>query len=299
MHERWFDADGRWVYTAEWEAAEARAGATPVVLVHGLGASTVSWELVGQGLADRLGARVTALDLPGFGRSRTTAPATMSSHRGAVTALLRAHGPAIVMGNSMGGATTVGVAARHPDLIRALVLVNAAFPRPGVNFDQLARTARYAALTLPGVAAPIVRARVQRLGPERVVDTTLGLVFAERDRIDPELRDRLIALATERRAYPEAARSYTESGGSLFRYLTAGMRGDLDAVRAPTLVLHGRRDRLVPVSFARAAAARRTEWRYVELADCGHAPQLELPARFVDIVSRWADRDVPDPATHA
>src|SRR3954447_19864568 len=137
MHERWFDADGRWVHTAAWEAAEARTGAMPVVLVHGLGASTVSWELVGQTLANRLGTRVTALDLPGFGRSRTTTPATMSSHRGAVTALLRAHGPAIVMGTSRGGPPAVGVAARRPDLIRALVLVNAAFPRPGVNFDQL------------------------------------------------------------------------------------------------------------------------------------------------------------------
>src|SRR4029079_16245266 len=106
----------------------------------------------------------------------------------AVTTLLRAHAPAIVMGNSMGGATAVGVAARHPDLIRALVLVNAAFPRPGVNFDQLARTARYAALTLPAVAAPIVRARVQRLGPERIVHTTPGLVFADREPIHPAVR---------------------------------------------------------------------------------------------------------------
>src|SRR6476646_2185149 len=139
MHERWFDADGRWVHTVDWEPAEARPDATPVVLVHGLGASTVSWELVGRDLADRLGARVTALDLPGFGRSRAERPATMSSHRAAVTALLRAQGPAIVIGNSMGGATSVGVAARHPDLVHALVLVNAAFPRPGANLDQLAR----------------------------------------------------------------------------------------------------------------------------------------------------------------
>jgi pimeloyl-ACP methyl ester carboxylesterase len=271
-----------------------------VVLVHGLGASTLSWELVGADLARRLGTRVTALDLPGFGRSRgLDRPANMSSHRAAVTALLQAQGPALVMGNSMGGATIVGVAARHPELLTGLVLVNAAFPRPGANLDQLTRTARYAALTLPAIAAPIVRARAQRLGPERLVDTTLGLVFAEGDRIDPALRERLVALATERRGYPEAARAYTESGGSLFRYLTSGMRGDLDAIRAPTLVLHGRRDRLVPVSFARAVADRRSDWRYVELADCGHAPQLELPARFVDIVSRWADRELPDPAARA
>jgi pimeloyl-ACP methyl ester carboxylesterase len=299
MHERWFDADGRWVHTVGWEPSEPRADAVPVVLVHGLGASTLSWGLVAGDLANRLGTRVTALDLPGFGRSRADSPATMASHRAAVTALLQAQGPAILMGNSMGGATGVGVAARRPELVHALVLVNAAFPRPGANLDQLARTARYAALTLPAVAAPIVRARAQRLGPERLVDTTLGLVFADRERIDPALRERLVALAVERRAYPEAARSYTESGGSLFRYLTSGMRADLDAVRAPTLVMHGRRDRLVPVSFARAVAERRDDWRYVELADCGHAPQLELPARFVDIVSRWADRELPDPAAHA
>src|SRR5690349_19558206 len=191
MHERWFDADGRWVHTVDWDPAEARPGAIPVVLVHGLGASTLSWELVGAELADRLGTRVTALDLPGFGRSRAHQPATMASHRAAVTALLHARGPAIVMGNSMGGATSVGVAARHPDLVHGLVLVNAAFPRPGVNLDQLARTARYAALTLPAVAAPIVRARAQRLGPERLVDTTLGLVFADPERIDADLRERL------------------------------------------------------------------------------------------------------------
>jgi pimeloyl-ACP methyl ester carboxylesterase len=299
MHERWFDADGRWVHTVTWEPEAPRAGAAPVVLVHGLGASTLSWELVGAQLARRFGTRVTAFDLPGFGRSRTTTPATMGSHRAALTALLRAQGPATVMGNSMGGATGVGVAARHPELVHALVLVNAAFPRPGANLDQLARTMRYAALTLPSVAAPIVRARAQRLGAERLVDTTLGLVFAERERIDPDLRDRLVELAHERRSYPEAARSYTESGGSLFRYLTAGMRADLDAVRAPTLVVHGRRDRLVPVSFARAVAARRDDWRYVELADCGHAPQLELPDRFVDVVTRWAEHDFRDRAARA
>ena len=109
---------------------EREATRGPVVLVHGLGASTLSWELVGPGLAERLGTSVTALDLPGFGRSRADSPATMASHRAAVTALLQAQGPAVVMGNSMGGATSVGVAARHPELVHALVLVNAAFPRP-------------------------------------------------------------------------------------------------------------------------------------------------------------------------
>jgi pimeloyl-ACP methyl ester carboxylesterase len=300
MHERWFECDGLWVHSVAWEPDERRPDATPLLLVHGLGASTLSWELVAGDLAEQLGTDVVAVDLPGFGRTRCTdRAASLRAHRAVVRAVLADRGPAVLVGNSMGGAVSTAVAAREPDLVAGLVLVNAAFPRPSANFDQLLHTARYAALTLPMVAAPIVRARALRMGPERLVDTTLELVIAERDRIDPDLRDRLVALAAERRAYPEAARSYTDSGGSLFRYLASGMRTDLAAVRAPTLVIHGRRDRLVPVSFARAVARRRDDWRYVELADCGHTPQLELPARFVDVVSRWVERDLRAPAAHA
>jgi len=68
------------------------------------------------------------------------------------------------------------------------------------------------------------------------------------------------------------------------------MRSDLDTLGMPTMVMHGRRDQLVPVAFARAVARRRPHWQYVELAHCGHAPQLESPERFVDLVSGWIAR---------
>ena len=98
----------------------------------------------------------------------------------------------------------------------------------------------------------------------------------------------MIALAAERTSFPETAASYTLSGGTLFRYLVGPMRRDVAAIHCPTLILHGRRDRLVPIGFARALARRRRDWPLVELDGCGHVPQLEQPDRFVSTVDGLA-----------
>src|SRR5919201_942847 len=68
---RWLDINGREVHVAEWAPAVdgPDAATAPVVLVHGLGGSTINWYLVGQPIADALQRRVVALDLIGFGRT--------------------------------------------------------------------------------------------------------------------------------------------------------------------------------------------------------------------------------------
>lgn len=300
MQERWFAVDDLKVHAVEWAPASVRLDAAPLLLVHGLGASTVGWDPVGQPLADALGTTVTAIDLPGFGRTRCPdLPTDMELHGRVVRTVLDETGPAVVVGNSMGASVAVAVAAQDPTGFTGLVLVNPALPRPVGSFDAMARTAKFAALLAPRLATPVVQARAMRLGPERLVDVTLSAVYADPGRIDPAVRDAYVAQATERYDYPEAAPAYAVSGGSLFRYLITDMRDHLTRVHVPTLLVHGGQDRLVPVSFARALARRRHDWRYVEFADAGHAPQLEVPERFVDVVTRWADRDLPGRATPA
>jgi pimeloyl-ACP methyl ester carboxylesterase len=296
VQERWVDCDGMWVHTAEWTPSRrattaGRRAIAPVLLVHGLGGSTVNWELVGEDLAETLGVPVTAVDLPGFGRTRLEARSpTFPMHLHLLRCFLGDRDPAIVVGNSMGGALGVALAASRPDLVAGLVLVNAALPRPRGNLDQLARTAKFAALTVPRAATPFVRTRARALGHEGLVDATLALAMAHPEQLDPELRRKMIRLAADRNGFPETATSYTLSGGSLFRYIVGPMRTDLGRVQCPTLVLHGRRDRLVPVAFARALARRRRDWPFVELDGCGHVPQMEQPDRFVHTVAAWVAR---------
>jgi pimeloyl-ACP methyl ester carboxylesterase len=282
--ERRIEAGGFLVHAVRWGDGDTR-----VLLVHGLGGHTISWEPSAPGLADRLNATVTAVDLPGFGLTRVPrgSRATLGTHGRVLRTLLEQWGPSIVAGNSMGGALGIGLAARHPDLVRALVLVDPALPHPAVNPAQWSVMARLAPTILPMIGARFLAARNRLLSPEQLVDDTLGWTLCDPARLDPALRQRLVELARTRRGFPEAPAAYAESARSLFWYLTRGMRADEAQVTCPTLIVHGDRDRLVPVAAARALAARRPEFALEVIDDCGHAPQLEVPEEFLAAAVPW------------
>jgi pimeloyl-ACP methyl ester carboxylesterase len=282
--ERWLDVDGFRVHAVEWGDGDAR-----VLLVHGLGGHTISWEPVAPELAERLHATVTAVDLPGFGLTRVPGGrrATLGTHGRLLRALIERSGPAAVVGNSMGGALGVGLAARHPQLVRALVLVDPALPRPAANAAQWALMARLAPTLMPQLGSRVLAFRGRMLGPERLVDQMLAWTVCEPDRLDPALRRRLVDLATTRQSFPEAPAAYAESARALFWYLSRGMRTDEARVTAPTLIVHGDNDRLVPVAAARALAARRPEFTLEVIDNCGHVPQLEVPDQFLAATMPW------------
>jgi pimeloyl-ACP methyl ester carboxylesterase len=284
------EADGVRVHADEWTAADPNHDAPRVLLVHGLGANTLSWEPIGQPLADALGATVTAIDLIGFGRTRAPErTASIASNRQLVAAVLDDLGPSVVIGNSMGGSIAIGVAARRPELITSLVLVDAALPHPHPGVVDVLRLARFAPVMISSLGGRAVRTRVRMLGPERLVDASLTWSLHDPTRLDPDLRRRLIALATERYAYPEAPSAYAEAARSLLLYLARGLLADLarGASGPPALLVHGEHDRLVSVYAAHDAAARNAHVELHVLDGVGHAPQLEDPERLVAVLAGW------------
>lgn len=278
------------VHASEWKPADPKSDVPRVLLVHGLGANTLSWEPIGQPLADALSATVTAIDLIGFGRTRAPErTASIASNRQLVTAVLDELGSSIVIGNSMGGSIAIGVAARRPELITSLVLVNPALPHPHPGVIDVLRLARFAPVMISSLGGRVVRTRARMLGPERLVDSSLGWSLHDPTRLDPDLRRRLIALATERYAYPEAPAGYAAAARSLLLYLSRGLLDELAAGASgpPTLLVHGEHDRLVSVDAARAAAARHAHVELQVLDGVGHAPQLEDPERLVAVLAGW------------
>ena len=111
------------------------AGEGPVlVLIHGGGSGADAWGNW-RGCLEVYAAqfRTIAVDMPGFGRSERPDPARFdygqANRNRHMAAFIRAVGgddPVLLIGNSMGGATALGVTIEHPELVRKLVLMGAA-----------------------------------------------------------------------------------------------------------------------------------------------------------------------------
>lgn len=297
-----FETEAATIHGVTWASprsppSPSEASRSRVLLVHGLAGCTIEWELVGQSLADALSTDVIAVDLPGFGRTRLPrGQSGIPLHTRAVTAVLREVGPAAVVANSMGAVVSMAVAAEAPALVEALVLVDPALLTRGgpAGRARAVRVARYAIALAPGLGPVVIRGRRRRAGSTGYVDQRLAVIVADPARVPPEVRGRLVAQAEERAGFAESARCYSTS----VRSIVTGARAAWAAVPrvvAPTLVVHGRHDALVPVAMIERLRALRPDWDYEIFEDAGHQPYLEIPDEFVSTVAPWILRHVQSP----
>jgi pimeloyl-ACP methyl ester carboxylesterase len=290
---RTVDLDGPVAYV-EWPSERPDPGGPTFVCVHGLGGSHLNWMLVGSRLAEH--GRVLALDLAGFGLTpRDGRSSSVAANRRLLSRFVHemTDGPVILVGNSMGGALSILQAAYEPRSAAGLVLTSPALP-----WSRRARppaalvVATFAIYQMPRVGEAFVRARTNRLGPERLIEEGFKVVMADPKAVPAEVVEAHVELARRRADDPDSVPAFLQAARSL---LTLGGRrpfvGEvLDRVKVPVLVVHGRKDRLVRVQLARAAARNRDTWEVEELDGVGHAAQLEAPDRWTDAVTRWLER---------
>lgn len=261
----------------------------PLVLVHGLGGSHVNWCAVAPALARKH--RVFALDLPGFGRTPLGGRSTRLDDNAALIAQFIgqvAGGRATLVGNSMGGMLSMMTAAKYPYRVDHLVLVNAAYPPVrGMPIDREIMLV-FAMFLVPLVGELVMQRRARKTTAEQLVRETMRVCCAEPDKLSQEILAAHIEIAEERRSMEWASKAFLVATRSLVRALATPWKlvEMADAIRAPTLVIHGERDRLVPLAAARAAASRRN-WQLEVLDGVGHVPQLEAPERFVSLVNKF------------
>ncbi|MGA8921933.1 MAG: alpha/beta hydrolase [Candidatus Dormiibacterota bacterium] len=263
----------------------------PLLMVHGLGGNALNWMAVGPRVAESY--RALAIDLAGFGQ---TPLFNRSAAVGANAALVhefidRVIGqPVVVMGNSMGGYISILEAAAHPQSVRAMILVDPAIPGVHVRRPEPAMLGVMAALSIPGLAQNLLGRRARALGPEGLVRQALELVCADASRVDPAIVEAHVKLTRERghlgrqndRAFLQASRSIG------LRMADPRFWSRVAQVEAPTLLVHGSLDRLIPVAAARALVRRRPDWQLEVLDGVGHVPMMETPARFMDTLDAWS-----------
>jgi pimeloyl-ACP methyl ester carboxylesterase len=262
-HLRWVCVDGRRVNVVDLGEGD------PVVFVHGLGANWQSWLEQLPHVAET-GRRAIALDLPGFGRSAPpVGEASISGYGRAVAAVLEQLGleRAGIVGNSMGGFVAVEVALNTPELVDRLVLVSAAalwnerlVARPAAVASKLAR-----------VYGPLLAGRREFLAKRRRlrVEGLRSAGFRHPERIPAALAYELMS--------GTGAPGFADAVQALYDYR---IRDRLSEVEAPTLVVWGTNDPLVPLWHAFEYEELIPQARVVVFRDTGHVPMLERPRRF-------------------
>src|SRR2546426_3434740 len=278
MRSRTIDLDGP-VHYADF------GGTGPtLVLVHGLGGSHVNWLAVAPVLARR--ARVLAVDLAGFGRTPLgERSADVHANRVLLDRFLDAvaAGPAVLVGNSMGGLVAMMEAALAPERVAGLVLVAPAQPRSAEARVDGTVAALFTLYALPLVGEQVLRWRGRLLGPAGVVRATLALCCADPSRIPPDVVEAHVALARERLEHmPWANRAFIQAARSLIA--VAARRSWFDEmvqrITAPTLLVQGDRDRLVAPAASRRLAGPRPARSLELFAGVGHIPPPAKPPRL-------------------
>ncbi|MCS7177741.1 MAG: alpha/beta fold hydrolase [Anaerolineae bacterium] len=234
-------------------------GAGPaVVLIHGLGSCGEDWSLLqAPALSQRY--RVLMPDLRGHGRSdKPPGPYTIPQMAEDIAGFLPAVGAdaAHVVGFSLGGVVAQALAAHHPERVRSLILVNTfACLRPK-GWEEWQRT-------------------LTRLGA-LLVSLTLQARLEARELFPRPDQTSLRCIAYHRLCANDPA-AYRAAMMAAARY---DGRQDLRRIRAPTLVVAGLEDTVVPLRAKEELAAGIPGARLITIPRSGHATPTDQPVAF-------------------
>lgn len=246
----------------------------PVVLVHGSGpgvSAWANWRVVVPGLARAH--RVIAPDMAGFGSTQVPAgtPLELSTWIEQLLALLDVLGidQASIVGNSFGGAIALAFASRHPGRVDRMVLMGSV----GIEFEltegldavwgytpsrESMRDLLHSFVSDPSIVTEeLVELRYQ-------ASVRPGVQEAFETMFPPPRQGAITALATDRE---EIAR-----------------------LGHPTLVVHGREDRVVPWTVGRELFELLSDAELHVFGGCGHWTQIERGREFVELVSGFLER---------
>lgn len=251
------DIDGVSLRYSEWSGVSP-----PVVFLHGLSASRLTWTPTVPARGRR---RALACDARGHhDSSRAPGTYTFRQHASDAAAFLEqvVREPAVLVGHSQGAMVTTQVAALHPDRVLAAVLVD-----PPLYVEEFGL--RDTRVIFEGIA----------VAAGRPVDE---LVEGGRPRSRAEV------LASLDPAVPREALDGTAFEGW-------DTDAHLSAMRCPTLLLHGERalGSAIYDGELERAASKLSDVTIAAFEGVGHGIHVEQPERFVQVVEEFLDRVSP------
>lgn len=253
---------------------------TPVIMLHGLGGSVEDWSFNINALAQHH--RVYAIDLAGFGCSDKP-PVVFTFSYGAqfVNDFMEVQriNRASLIGLSMGGGVTLQFAIQFPDKVDKLVVADSA----GLG-RELAFILRFVTLPLIGELLTRPSRKGTALSLKQYVYNP-ALITKEL----VESSYQLAALPKAQKYFLSTLREFANFCGQRAENILS-IVDNLATITAPTLILWGQQDRILPVTHAHVAQGRIPNAELHILNPCGHLLQLERSEEFNAFVLEFLAR---------
>ncbi|GLX49661.1 2-hydroxy-6-oxononadienedioate/2-hydroxy-6-oxononatrienedioate hydrolase [Streptomyces hygroscopicus subsp. hygroscopicus] len=253
------------------------AGAPPIVLLHGSGPGATGWSNFSGNIAElaAAGFHVLAPDMPGWGDSDAQAVRDMD-HDAALVEFLDALGlaQAALVGNSMGAHTAIRFATLHPGRLTHLVTMGASLGRGPATL--------FGAGDGPSEGLKVL-VRAYRDPSVENMKALVEIMTYDKERFaTPEL---VRARSQAALAHPDHLRNYVEGLADGAPIPVRVDRDKIPGIRVPTLLIHGKDDRVLPYEISLWLLANIPDSRLVLLNRCGHWAMIEHAAEFNRLVT--------------
>ncbi len=268
------------------QAGENREEKPPLLLIHGFGASTDHWK---HNIAElQQDFAVWAIDLLGFGRAEKPAIAYSANLwrdqlYSFITEVIQK--PVVLAGNSLGGYTSLCVAAQYPEVVKGLILINTAGPfsdpqpvtKPNPIKAWLGQLTRSILLQPWGSYLLF-----QYLRQPSMIRQTLKKVYWNQEAVTEELIQDIYRPSCDRGAAGVFASVFKNPQGEKNDVL-------LQQLKCPLLMLWGEKDPWMD-SHTRGAKFRQYYPNLTEYyLEAGHCPHDEIPKEVNQIISNWVN----------
>jgi pimeloyl-ACP methyl ester carboxylesterase len=244
-----------------------------VVMLHGFGSSLQTFDAWAAGLSAKY--RVVRFDLPGFGLTGADPTGdysdarTMKLFAGLLNKLHIAK--ASFIGNSMGGRFAWEFASEDPDRVDKLVLISPdGFASTGFEYGK-------------APAVPLMLRALPYIMPKSMLKQTLAPAYADPRRLSDAVVTRyydfMRAPGVRQAVIDRTAQTVLQDPLPLLR-----------KIKAPTLLLWGEQDAMIPIANSADYLAAISGAKLVKLPGLGHVPQEELPGPALDIVEQFLEK---------
>jgi pimeloyl-ACP methyl ester carboxylesterase len=268
---------------------EGPRDAPAIILLHGSNADLHTWEPWAQALKDRY--RVIRFDQVGHGLTGPDPRHDYSRDNYAADVLAVADklglNQFMLGGNSMGGKHALAVAAAHPERVVGLVLVDAAGgPMLNLKVEKDSENSGGGNIGFKIAQIPGINLIAEQITPRSLIAQSLEQSVS----VKSVASEATVTRYWELLRYPGNRRATLKRLGADYDPLTAA---EIAAITAPTLILWGEEDRLIPLAAGQWLAQTMPNTVLKSYPGIGHLPHEEAVSQTLADLEPWLAKNAP------